>query len=792
MRDLPAVKTALPLAAGIIGARCVPLPALPLFAVTLLLAIAACILTLFYRRSYIGDLTVLALLVSLGALRYTEKCSVPVNDIQRLTGSRVMLRCRLFDVRQRKNGGYRLTAEADTLYRGDASQKVRGRLIIYTASPIAGTFSYGDEIRVRGRLKSPAQQRNPGGFDYRAYLAVRGLHSLLYADRQQGISSCGRTRSGALHRFLIQPARKSMQKAFRACCGPESLDFLTALLLGDKSSLDQDLKTKFARAGVVHVLAVSGLHAGFVLLIISSICSLLRLGRHIGTVCTLLALYFYVQLTGCGAPVVRASLMAGFYLIGRLLERTAPPFNLIGAAALTLMLINPLQLFDPGFQLSFSAVISILYIYPRLRDIPLIGRLCGLKRPFFISPLIQAMLVSLSAQLGTLPFTACYFQRISLIALLINLFAVPLAGLITALGFTTWFAWGINSWMAMVYGGLNRELVSLLTTLVSTAGSLPFASVTVPVPGLCLSIVYLAVLVMLLNRWRRRTVTAMLIIIGLMLNLYIWPRAIAAPERTLRWIQFDVGQGDAALLRLPRGRTILIDGGDRTPTRDYGANVILPYLHREGIHRLDLVIATHPHNDHIGGLVSVLKQIRVDRMAISPSGLRTDLYRSLLATAAKKEIQLMTVNGCDTLRWNGVMVIMTQQYTGGGGMDMIDDPNNMSIVTRVRFGRTNLMFMGDAEKEAEFALLQHRFPVVCDAIKAGHHGSRTSSSLPFLARAAPDLAVVSVGQGNRYHHPSAEVMERYIRMHAEVHRTDEKGAAVIVSDGRKCEGEQWR
>lgn len=792
MRDLPALKTALPVAAGIVAARCLSPPVLPLFTVMLPLTAAACLLTARCSRRRTGDIAVTVLLVALGALRYAQQGVVPPNDIRRLAGSRVTLGCRLLDARQRRGGGWMLTAEADTAYSGRGPEKVRGRLIVYTASPAAAALVYGDDIVVRGRLAAPDGERNPGGFDYRAFLAARGIHSLLYADRHNGLSSRGRAGGNGINSFLIQPARNGMKHAFLACSGPESLEFLTALLLGDKSSLDPELKERFARAGVVHVLAVSGLHAGFVLLIISSICSLLRLGRHVGTISTLIGLYLYVQLTGCGAPVVRASLMAGFYLTGRLLERDTNPFNLIGAAALTLMLINPLQLFDPGFQLSFAAVISILYIYPRLREAPLIGRLCRVKRPFFISPLIQAVLVSLAAQLGTLPLTAGYFQRISLIALLVNLAAVPLAGLITALGFTTWFAWGIDSGMASVYGGLNRELIALLTKLVSAAGSLSFASVPVPAPGLPLSIVYLAALVLLLNLRRRRTVTAMLITIGLMLNLHIWPRALAASERTLRWIQFDVGQGDAALLRLPRGRTILIDGGDRTPARDYGEAVILPFLQREGIRRLDLVIATHPHNDHIGGLLSVVENVRVDLMAMSPSGLRTDLYRGLLGIAKEKGIPLMRVSGRDTLRWDGVMLVMAQQYRSGKGDDPIEDPNNMSIVTRVRFGRTNLMFMGDAETGAEFALLQHGFPLACDAIKAGHHGSRTSSSPPFLARAAPGLAVVSVGQGNRYRHPSAEVMERYTRMHADVYRTDEQGAAVIVSDGRTCEVKEWR
>jgi len=794
MKNLPALKTALWMAAGIIGGRFLQLPIPPLFITCVIAAIFTAVIFFKNSSSPLTQVMIAILLVMFGSLNYSLCCKrIPSDNIKFFNGKEAEISCYLLDQPQKKANSIKLLVSADTITVKNRRYKISGRIIMYLKDKQNSGLTCGDEIKIRGRLKAPPPRRNPGGFDYRSYLAARNIHSIFYADKNMPLRKTGRKRGNFFKRNIIIPVRQSMIKAFSQSGGPASKELLAALIIGNKEFITDELRQNFSNAGVVHVLAVSGLHVGFILLIFNGLGMLVRLNRTGRIIFTIIGLIFYVILTGAGPPVVRAALMGGFYLSGQLLERKSSPFNLIGAAALILLLFNPGRLFDTGFQLSFSAVIAILYIYPRLSALEifqpvLLKNRLGKPGKYILS----GLLVSFSAQIGTLPFTAFYFQKLPLLALFINLLAIPLTGLITALGFTTYISFLISSSLGCIYGGLNRVIIAVLTKLVSTTANLSFSYINIAAPALIESLIFFIIVVLLLNLSEKKLLKPLFISLLILLNIHVWTGAIKAEERQLRYLQFDVGQGDAALLRLPHSKTILVDGGDKTPSFDNGSRVILPYLRRKGIKKLDLLIATHPHNDHIGGLLEIINNVKVDQIVTSSAFLPTKLYRNFLQTAVKLGIPLTTISHCDTLEFPGIQILLTQVFHFTPDDGKSPDPNNESVVMKLIYGHTALLFMGDAEKEAERQLLKNHFPVNCDLLKAGHHGSKTSSSLAFLKTVRPEIAVVSVGERNRYKHPSIAVMNRYKNLEIYTLRTDQQQALLFSSDGNRIKQVSWK
>ncbi len=786
----PALKAAILYAGGIAVARLYEIPLIPLILVFFTVTITALLSVISDRWGKARSLLTASSLFLLGSLTLSLKRDMaPRDDLRRfLDGDRnVTFIGRVCEEPVDRGERREFIVKADSLFSGQAHLPARGKVLVYSYVRISGRVSLGDRILIGGTVRPPPAPRNPGEFDYRAYLATRGIHAVLYQSRFSRLRIVDKKEGNSLYGSIIIPLRRSMRRVFLEAAGPTAASFLNAVILGDRSSLTPDLRENFARAGVVHILAVSGLHVGFVLLIISGLGLLLRLNRHWRLGFTLAALGLYVLLTGAKPPVVRASLMGALYLCGGLLERKTDPLNLIGVAALLLLFLNPDFLFDAGFQLSFGAMLGILLLYPRLAALRLFREKTGASRY-----LTAALLVSLTAQIGTLPLTLFYFQRLPLLSLVTNLIAIPLAGLVTALGFTTWFASLVSSWLASIYGGLTREVISLLTFIVARVSGLSFASITFPQPSLWTVLeIYLALAAAV--AWpKKRLRLGLIYTFLLIISFQVWRGAIDPPGRTLRWLQFDVGQGDAALLRLPRGKAILIDGGDRTASFDYGERVILPYLRREGIKKLDLVIVSHPHNDHIGGLAAVIKSVRIGRIIVPNIDFPTQLYRELLSRAGERQIPVTRLAIADTVGLPGVRILLRQPFRQPPVEKGLPDANNMSIVAKVMYGGIALLFLGDAERKAEQLLLAQQFPLRADGVKIGHHGSSTSSSLPFIDRIGPGQAVISVGAGNRYGHPSEQVIRRLQENGMTVLRTDQEGALLFRSDGTSLRRVYWR
>jgi competence protein ComEC len=799
MKNQPALKSALILAMGIYIAHWWKIPIAIIYGLCFLFTLLG--LLIFHRgkNNNVAQGFLLFALLFLGMFRLYQVCCFfsPNNVVHHIqSGQPAAIQGTLIKDPVLKETRFDLLLEIKKLKYNDTSLNVNGKILasIYTDLPVP--LFYGDVIALHGTILKPRGRRNPGGFDYKAYLAQRNIHALCKCTDISSFEIIERKKANPFLRKIIYPSRRFIIRTINKSTTGRNQAILQALLAGEKSSISPEVRDDFARTGVIHLLAVSGLHVGFVLLFFMTLFSMIRVHYPIRVILSIVGLIVYALLTEGKAPVVRAVIMTSMYLLGTLSERRTNPLNLLGFAALLILFLNPQALFDIGFQLSFTAVLSILYFYNKFNTLSFITHFYqqNANKPFY-KYIMTIMLISLSAQIGTIPLTVFTFNRLPLLSLFLNTIAIPLVGLVIALGFTTVLTSIISTWIGQIYGMLNHELLTIFIKIIHWAGNVRFSSVYLPTPNIFHVITYFSFILLLFHLRDRKLRKRFSIILLISLNCIIWKNAVGNHYNTVTWTQFDVGQGDAALLELPKGKHILIDGGDKTPNFDNGESVLAPYLRRKGIFTLDAVILSHPHNDHVGGLPYILHHFNVKEVITSSLHFASPLNREFSETIQKKHVPSRIITALDTLTsCPGVQIVFLSPYRKlfNTKMEGETNVNNQSLIVKILFGKTRLLFMGDAEREAEQEILQSHIAVNSNGIKVGHHGSNTSSSESFIEQVSPEVAVISVGENNRHHHPSEAVLQRLERFGIHTYRTDLKGAVIFRSNGEVLKNIPWK
>ena len=746
-------------------------------------------------RALLADVALLCALVAAGCAHYeTSHRALPSDHIAlRKAGAVVAVRARVAETRRTSSDHTNVVIEVlgliDPLGPGVPDAPARG--LIWARWPDGATRpARGDVVVISGELNVPSRRRNPGAFDFASYLRNRRIHRTL--------------RHCELLEFE-RPERRLDVSGWIYRTLPERVpgvpgEVLRGLLLGTGRELPDELTEAFRRAGTVHVLAVSGLHVGFIVLIVHAVLRSLRVPRKLSRLLVLPALVGFVLIVGPRPSVVRASTMAAFLIAAPLLERRPNPLNALGAAGLALLLVRPGSLFDLGFRLSFSAVAGILLLHRPLENalsVPL--RALGHWAVRFAAPIA----LSLSAQTGVATILVGVFGEASVVSPAANLAVVPLAGLSVAAGIAMLACEPLGSWPASAFAAVAWSSIQLLVWITERLGDCPWATVRVAsrfwpavlcaTTGLTLRVTATSV------RARRVGAGVMLASAVVAATLFL-----TGPGRSYaRIVFFDVGQGDSILLELPRRQYALIDAGPGPTSaeqvgmrgvRDAGADVVLRHLRREGIARLAFLVVTHAHADHYGGATSVLLGVRVDTL-ILPVGRTADpRLANLIVVARRRGTGIREVSWGETLRVGNVLLTV-----------LWPDPtvtaewseNNCSVVLWGSVSGHGLMLTGDIEGRAENRLSTMPRLLPAGLLKVSHHGSRTSSTEGFIRGVSPGLAVVQVGERNRYGHPCPETLDRLEAAGAAVMRTDVDGAVVVtfrrgravarcVVSGREC------
>ncbi len=650
-------------------------------------------------------------------------------------------------------------------------------------------FLPGDTLSLQCRLDWPGGRRNPNGFNYRYYLWARGVDVLI--KEPVTVLAVGPRQGFHLGRALAL-LRQRIAGRMETWLGQPQAGLAMGLLLGDKSGIDDDFRSRITALGVGHILAVSGLHVGYVLLVLMSLAGLVPIRRENRVLIVGAGLLGYVFLTGAPPSVVRASIMAFLYAWGRSLERRPGVWNLLGAAAIISLLINPRSLFTASFQLSFAAVAGILHIYPRLRT--WIGGTQAGEWIYRWRPLrytLDLFLVGLGAQVGILPVTLAVFHTTSLYVLLANLVVIPLAGLAVIGELVALLAAVVWEGLGAVFANAVWLSLTLMQGAVNLLSRLPHPQLVVGHPGSAALVALVAGIIVFpylfqpgRPRYRLRLSAAVLAVA----NLLVWQSALAG--RCLQVTVLDVGQGDAIHLALPDGRHVLVDAGMRNPRFDQGERVVAPYLRGRGVSSLDAAVISHPQADHMGGLLYLLEHVRVGEIWDTPNRHSSRLYGRLKGIADSLGVPIRCLTAGQVLQLGTVDVFVLSPDSLQ--LAIVRDVNDASLVLKVRYGGTSMLFMGDAGRMAELHLLAYGDFLQADWLKVGHHGSRTASTTAFLKACRPAGVVVSVGEGNVYRHPSEEVMARLHEATRVVHRTDRDGALVLRSDGKKWRVVDWR
>ncbi|HEY6343272.1 MAG TPA: DNA internalization-related competence protein ComEC/Rec2 [Bryobacteraceae bacterium] len=687
-------------------------------------------------------------------------------------------------------------------------------------------LDYGQRVEIEARVRAPHNYSNPGSFDYAAYLAhqnifwtatmIRGSSPTILPGR------CGSRFMGVV--FGLRSA--ALERLDRLYAGDEyAIGMMQAILIGETAGLQRVWTDSFRRTGTFHALVISGIHvtvlAG-VLLFLLRLCAMPELAA---LALTAAAAWLYALVSGLSAPVVRAAGGFSLFLAARFLFRKTRIMNLLAAITIVYLIWDPNQLFDASFQLSFLSVAAIgalaapllePRIVPLARGMRSIGdtdidprldtrvaqarvelRLAAetialwtrLPRRWMETALAlgarlalfaaEMVVISTVIQIGLALPMAEYFHRVSLTGLTANLLICPVMEAVVPMGFAAIFT--NLHWVAWLTGALLKFCARAADWHARLEPSW-----RVPDPPLWLAVSFAAALVALALAVRRRlprwaAAVAVLILFALLL-WQPWP----APARpgVLELTSIDVGQGDSHLLIFPDGKRMLIDGGGilqygrtRKTNLDMGEDVVSPYLWNRGIRNLDVVVETHAHVDHIGGLPAVLDNFH-PRELWTGANAAPELNRR----AQRLGIQVMDRRAGEQFDFSGAHIEILSPPP-----DYLVEKvgNNDSLAFRVSYGSRSILLTGDMERPMEGLLLTDGADLHSDVLKVGHHGSRTSTILPFLEAVAPSVAVISAGYENSFGHPHPDVVRRLAQRHITILRTDQDGLVSVSTDGRR-------
>jgi competence protein ComEC len=642
--------------------------------------------------------------------------------------------------------------------------------------------------------------------------------------------------SGRVLGYVNSKANRRLPKVLRL--SPDDAGMLNAMLFGDRAGLNKTQRVGFERTGSFHLFVVSGMHVGLLAGLAFWLARKLKLHEWLATILTIGLTFVYAVLTGFGAPVQRALFMTVIFLLARLLSRDRNVLNALGAAALGVLVWSPAALFEASFQMTFLAITAIggiaiplaehsflpyahaaknlednwidIALPPRIAQFRLMlrlwsetarslfGKWAGKLLPMFMCCSLWALelaLIGVVAEMVMVLPMAAYFHRATMFAVPTNMLSVPLVAILAPTAVITFCASLVSPWLAMLPGATTALLLHGVTGVIGQVSAVHAADLRVPAPMVWVAMS--AVIGWALCCWAVRrsrswawSAVGVLPLIALMV---LWPESNVVWPGMMEVTSIDVGQGDAIFIVAPDGATMLVDAGgpvggvteaaEATSRFDVGEEVVSPYLWSRRFRRLDVLVLSHAHSDHMGGMPAVMRNFRPRELWVSIDP-NSDAYRELLAEAKSFGVAVHHFYAGDKVAWGGTQITMLAPESGYTNPN--EPINNDSLVMRVQYGESSVLLEGDAEAPSERAMLAHGRVAAVTLLKVGHHGSRTSTTQEFLDAAAPKDAVMSVGKGNTFGHPRYEVIERIAEARTKLYRTDEFGLTtfLLARDGR--------
>jgi len=676
-------------------------------------------------------------------------------------------------------------------------------------------FQYGDFIRFYSILKKIHNFNNPGGFDYEHYLNLQGIYATGFiADSSRIVLLRQNSASGI--RLKLESFRLYLKQIIYKNAASPQREIIEAMTIGNQKAIPADVRDNFNKTGTSHILSINGLHIGiiaasaffFVFLVLKS-SEYLMLRFNIIKLAAAAAFFMVLIsafIAGMEIPVQRSTLMALILLIALILGRQKDLYNTLALAALIILVVSPEALFDSSFQLSFTAVLALIYIAPRFQDFSLKQlEILPLWGQSIIRYIYLSAIVCIAVTIGTLPLIVYYSNRVSLITIIANLISVPLLGTLV-LTISMFFI--LSSFFFPAIAGYFIKLASffvqIAVTIINKLAALSWSSFNCITPNIG-EIAFFYLFIFLLIQFidtkkkkktqkefspRRLLVLKYLLIITVVFfatdTIYLTCRDKFSHDLKITII--DVGQGTSTLVCFPGGKNMLIDGGGFSESSfDTGKAVVAPFLYHERISRIDTAVLSHPHPDHLLGLIYIMNNFDIRQMWRSNLPIDLETYPEWDKAIKLNKINVSLVsNKSPEAIFNGVRVkILWPLNYSAAEMNNFsyDEVNDSSLVLKITFGKISFLIPGDISADVEKQLIQSKTDLHSDVLVVPHHGSAHSSSAEFIKAVSCRYAIVSAGKVNVFHHPHPSTLQRYKDAGINIFRTDRDGAITLTTDG---------
>lgn len=665
----------------------------------------------------------------------------------------------------------------------------------------------GSVLRLRMQLREPRFYGNPGAFDSKAYWFNRGIFWHVSV-RSRDITWLGLRPQDSFWRRADQIRRRISQWLRDTIKHPDTSGLLQALLLGERGQISTTVRHDFAQTGTSHLLAISGLHMAIVCsllwFVMRWIFSYRRRWLEMGwsfrlaAWATLPGAWWYAWLSGASVSTQRALIMIQFFLLSVALRQSREIGTTLFLSAFFILLLQPMSWSSLSFQLSFGAVVVLCWGNQWFHTQDPEHSPDHFEPPSFWKKvgtwLFLAAWTSALVTLATLPLTLQFFPQVPLWSPLVNLVAIPLGGYcVVGLGLFSVFVWFLSPPVAAWILSGAAWCAQGLLAWVHACTHLPGSQWTLPPLRLHEWLGYYLALAILLRwvRFRRVSVLACLALFLIGASGMILPQITGRSVPTLTVQFLDVGQGDAALIRFPQGKIMLVDaGGAPFGDWDIGTNVLLPALRAMRIPRIDIAVLSHPHPDHFGGFQAVAEHLSIGEFWHTGLSSHHPKFQKLMKTLQQRKIPMRIFRRPQTLTIQGVSVEILHPFPGryeGETYYWVLHANDNSLVMRLTLGKVRLLFTGDIETRAEEILTERWSNLKADVLKVPHHGSRTSSTKLLLDRVQPKHALFGMGRGNTFGFPHPSVLARYQKRNIRIWRTDQHGMIAIQTDGKSLQ-----
>ena len=666
-------------------------------------------------------------------------------------------------------------------------------------------LKYGDRIFVTGEFQEPQEMRNEGGFNYKEYLKSINVYGSIKANNIKVISE----NQGNIFMKLVYKISDKIKENIKEFMGEKYSGLLLGLLIGDSSKINEDIEESFKITSLSHILAVSGAQVSYIILAMYGLLKG-RIGIQKTRVVIIVSLIFYMSLTGFSPSIVRAGIMGIILMMSGILYRKNDIINSIGISLFLMLIYNPYLLENVGLQLSYLGTIGIILfnktVISIFKNIQIRNRKwkykINRKLILLISKIKEILAVTISASLSVMPVIIYHFNLFGTYFLITNLLASVIIGPITLLGTALVIISFISMNLAEILSYSLKFLIDILL-FISSFSKLPISKIYIPTPNfIFILIIYLLIIISISiyrifnsrnpnnTQIRFKNLIALLkykfnenknkilkkIII---LSIFVFLFIIFIPKN-LKINFVDVGQGDSTFIITPKNKTILIDGGgSNTSSFDVGKNTLLPYILDKGYNKIDLMIISHFDSDHVGGLFTIMEEIKVEKILIAKQEEQSENYKHFLNIVREKKIPVIVGKRGDKINiekdlYLDILFPESKQIEE-------NKINNNSLVFNLYYGNFSMLFTGDIEEIAEKRIVEitDKNKLKADIIKIPHHGSKTSSTEELLENVLPRIALIGVGKDNLFGHPSIETIDKLNEMKIKIYRTDVNGEIMV-------------